>query len=52
MKRSNITWSRETLDAFLADPQKVVPANRMPFAGVTDARERADLIAYMMQVFK
>jgi cytochrome c len=52
MKRSGIVWTPQTLDTFLADPQKAVPANRMPFAGLPDARERADVIAYMMQVFK
>ena len=33
-------------------PQKIVPANRMPFAGLADARARADLIQYMQQAFK
>jgi cytochrome c len=40
------------MDEFVADPQKAVPANRMPFAGLPDARDRADLIIYMLQVFK
>ena len=35
------------IDTFIADPQKAVPANRMPYAGLTDAGERADLIAYL-----
>jgi cytochrome c len=52
LKRSGITWTPQTMDTFLADPQKAVPANRMPFAGISDARERADLIAYMQQAFK
>jgi cytochrome c len=52
MKRSGIVWTPQTLDTFLADPQKAVPANRMPFAGLPEARERADVIAYMLQVFK
>ena len=47
MKRSGITWSPETLDKFIADPQGMVPANRMPYAGITDASDRADLIAYL-----
>ena len=34
LKRSGITWTAQTLDTFLADPQKVVPANRMPYAGM------------------
>ena len=52
MKRSSITWTAQSLDAFLSDPQKVVPANRMPFDGVPNARDRADLIAYLLQAFK
>jgi len=52
MKRSGIAWSAETLDAFIADPQAVVPANRMPYAGLTDAAARTDLIAYLLKVAK
>jgi cytochrome c2 len=47
LKRSGITWTAETLDTFIADPQKIVPANRMPYAGMPDAEARADLIAYL-----
>jgi cytochrome c len=47
MRRSSITWTSQMLDTFIADPQKLVPANRMPYAGLTDADERADLIAYL-----
>jgi cytochrome c len=47
MKRSGISWSPETLDKFISDPQAMVPGNRMPYAGITDAGERADLIAYL-----
>jgi cytochrome c len=49
MKRSNITWTPEELDKFIADPQAVVPANRMPYAGMTNATDRADLIAYLQK---
>ena len=47
MRRSGIVWTPQTLETFIADPQKLVPANRMPYAGLTDAGERADLIAYL-----
>ena len=30
----------------------MVPASRMPYDGLPDARARADLIVYMLQVFK
>jgi len=52
LKRSGITWSEQTINTFIADPQAVVPGNRMPFAGVPDASARADLIAYLVKTFK
>jgi cytochrome c len=51
-KRANITWTRQNLDAFLADPQKLVPANRMPYAGMPEAKDRADVIEYMQRILK
>ena len=51
LKRSGITWTPQTLDTFLADPQKVIPANRMPYAGLADASDRTDLIAYLQKAF-
>lgn len=52
MKRSGITWTAQALDTFLADPQKAVPANRMAYAGMTAAEDRADLIAYLLKASK
>ena len=47
MKRSNIVWNEKTLDAFLANPTKSMPGTAMGYAGVTDKKERSDLIAYL-----
>ena len=52
MRTSGITWSAQTLDKFIADPQQEVPGNRMPFAGMPDAGDRADLIAYLQKATK
>ena len=52
MRRSGITWTPLELEAFIADPQQRVPANRMPYAGLPDAAARADLIAYLQKVAK
>jgi cytochrome c len=52
MKKSGITWTPQTLDTFIADPQQEVPGNRMPFAGMPDAGDRADLIAYLQKATK
>jgi cytochrome c len=42
-----LVWDETTLDAFLADPQAVVPDNTMGFFGLRDRQARADLIAYL-----
>jgi cytochrome c2 len=52
LKRSGIVWSERELDAYIADPQKKIPANRMPYSGMSDARDRADLLAYILVNFK
>ena len=52
MRQSGITWTAQTLDEYIADPQKRIPANRMPYAGLPDAAARADLIAYLQKATK
>jgi cytochrome c len=52
MRRSGITWSAASLNEFVADPQKMVPDNRMPYGGMPDAANRKDLIAYLLTVMK
>jgi cytochrome c len=52
LRKSGITWTPQTLDAYIADPQKEVPGNRMPYAGMPDAADRADLIAYLQKATK
>lgn len=47
MKAADITWDDRSLGDYLTDPQKVVPGNVMPFAGLADAKQRADVIAYL-----
>lgn len=52
IKRSGITWTADKLDAFIKEPQALVPANRMPYAGLADPADRADLIAYLQKAAK
>jgi cytochrome c len=47
MKKSPIVWDAKILDAYLESPQKVVPGNRMPYAGLKDTTDRTDLVAYL-----
>lgn len=47
MKRSAIVWNEASLDRFLANPLKALPGTAMGYAGVADAAQRRDLIAYL-----
>ena len=46
---SEIAWTPETLDDWMRSPSEVIPGNKMIFAGIRRARDRADLIAYLQQ---
>jgi cytochrome c len=50
MKRSGLTWNEKTLNRFLKNPPATVPGTTMTYAGIPDAKERADLIAYLKSV--
>lgn len=43
---SRLRWTAQTLNAWLADPEDLVPGQRMGVQ-VDDARDRADLIAWL-----
>jgi len=43
-------WTPRALDAWLVQPGRFLPGNRMTFAGVGNANNRLDLIAYLLTV--
>ncbi|MBV8466820.1 MAG: c-type cytochrome [Burkholderiales bacterium] len=49
LKASGLTWTPQNLDRWLADPEKLVPGQKMGFK-VDSAQERADLIAFLKSV--
>jgi cytochrome c len=49
LKASKLVWSDKTLDAWLANPERTIPGQKMGYS-VTDASDRADLIAYLKKV--
>ena len=49
MKDSGVTWTEETLAAYLADPRGYIKGNRMAFAGLKSHEDIVDLIAYLKQ---
>jgi cytochrome c len=49
MRASGVVWGETTLDQFLTAPREFIKGTKMPFAGMKDPQERADLIAYLKQ---
>jgi cytochrome c len=49
LKAVHEVWNEQTLDRWLADPERVAPGQRMGVS-VAGAQDRADLIAYLKQV--
>ena len=47
LKSAGIIWTDGTLDEWIKDPQHFIPGNTMTFPGMKDARQRADLLAYL-----
>jgi cytochrome c len=49
LKSSGIVWTDDTLDAWIEDPQHFIVGNTMTFQGIKDARQRADLLAFLKE---
>lgn len=47
LKNAGFAWTPQKLDAWIQHPAAVVPGNRMAFAGIPNAKDRTDLIAYL-----
>lgn len=47
LKASGLTWTDANLEKWTERPSVMVPGNRMAFAGISSAKDRADLIAYL-----
>ena len=48
VKNSTVVWEEKTLDAWLTNPQALIPGQRMNFR-VALPEDRADIIAYLRQ---
>ncbi len=47
LRSSGVIWDEAALDAFLADPQALVPGTIMSYAGERDPARRAAIIQYL-----
>ncbi len=48
MKAAAWTWDTAHLDTWIADPKAMLPGTKMTFPGLKDAKDRTDVIAYLM----
>lgn len=46
-RNSGVVWGEEVLFTYLEAPQRFMPGTRMAFAGLKNAQDRADVIAYL-----
>lgn len=51
LRRSGITWDAALLERWLADPEALVPGQRMGYR-LADAQERADIVSYLASLGK
>ena len=47
---AQITWTHDTLAAFVTDARHLVPGTKMSFAGLKNAQDVEDLVAYLSQI--
>ena len=47
MGSDGLTWTLETLDAYIDNPKALVSGTRMNYRGLKDAGQRADLLAFL-----
>lgn len=47
LKASDWVWDAQTLDTYIADAEKAMPDSKMLADPMPDAKERADVIAYL-----
>lgn len=52
LKSAGVIWDDNTLDAWVTNPQAVIPGNEMSFPGVKEPQQRLDLLAFLKDATK
>lgn len=50
MKGSKVKWTRANLIAFIQEPRKTIPGNRMPFGGLKNPASAAVIADYILSL--
>ena len=49
MKESGVVWNEKMLKAFLFNPKKFIPGNKMPFPGLKKPEQIENVITYIIE---
>lgn len=49
IQETDVSWTEDNLDKYLADPKGFIPGNKMAFPGIKNEAERQNIIAYLKQ---
>jgi cytochrome c len=47
LKASGLSWTPDKISAYVEHPKAVIPSGKMKFDGLSDPKERADLIDFL-----
>lgn len=47
MAQAGVVWGHETITEYLTNPKEFIPGNKMPFPGLKNEEQLADLLAYL-----
>lgn len=50
LKALGITWDAQSIDKWITNPHAMVPGTKMTYIGMSNAKDRTDLIAYLKTV--
>ena len=50
MKAAKFVWTRDRLIAYITDPRKTVPGNKMAFAGQKNPQQAAAIADYLLSL--
>src|SRR5258708_28806964 len=50
LKALRVTWDAQTIDKWIANPRAMVAGTKMTYIGMSNAKDRTDLVAYLKTV--
>lgn len=51
-KRAGVHWSEQTMSDYLENPKKYIPGTKMAYGGLKKAKDRNDLVTYLVEATK